>query len=289
MGVIFISEKKIVKICVLKLGAIGSSVLLEYLFDERAERQDIEVRVFSTGAKMFTADYGKELAEMVADQDFDLYIIASPNATVAGPTKARELLREKGKRVIVISDAPTKKIVEDLASKGFGYIIVLADAMIGARREFLDPIEMALFNADVIKVLSITGVFRAIHKEINRVIDAIKEGEEPELPRLVLDKETTVTNYGEFRNPYAKAKAMAAYEIARRVADLTVEGCFKIKEWERYTSIVAAAHEMMRFAAKLADEAREIEKVNDTVIRTPHHPDGTILFKEKLIEKPRRE
>ena len=281
------SEKKVVKICILKLGAIGSSVLLEYLLDERAEREDIEVRVFSTGAKMFASKYGEELANIVADQDFDLYIVASPNATVKGPTKAREVLREKGKRVIVISDAPTKKIVEDLNAKGFGYFIVLGDAMIGARREFLDPVEMALFNADIIKVLAITGVFRALHKEINRVIDELKAGKEPELPKIVLDKETVVTKYGEFKNPYAKAKAMAAYEIARRVADVTVEGCFKVQEWERYTALVAAAHEMMRNAAKLAEEAREIEKANDTVVRTPHHPDGTILYKEKLIEKPK--
>lgn len=282
------SEKKVVKICVLKLGALGSSILLEYLLDERAERQDIEVRVYTTGAKMYAESYGAELAEKVAGEDYDLYIIVSPNATTPGPTKAREILRERGKRVIVISDAPTAKITSELAEKGFGYMIVLADSMIGARREFLDPVEMALFNSDVVKVLSITGAFRALHTEINKVIDAIKRGEEPELPKLVLNKENVV-EYGKFKNPYAKVKAMAAYEVARRVADLTVEGCFKVKEWERYVPLVAAAHEMMRIAAQLADEAREIEKSNDTVVRTPHHPDGTILYKEKLIEKPRRE
>jgi len=72
------------------------------------------------------------------------------------------------------------------------------------------------------------------------------------------------------------------------VADLTVEGCFKVKEWERYTHIVAAAHELMREAARLADEAREMEKQGDTVFRAPHNRKGVLLRKEKLIEKPRK-
>jgi methylenetetrahydromethanopterin dehydrogenase len=279
-------EDKVVKVCVLKLGAIGSSIMLEYLLDERAERQDIEVRVYTTGSKMFSSKYGEELARKALEEDYDLYIVASPNATVKGPTKAREVLREHGKRVIVLSDAPTKKIVEELAEKGFGYIIVTADAMIGARREFLDPIEMALFNSDIIKVLAVSGAFRAIYTEISRVIEDIKRGVEPELPKLVLKKENTV-KYGEFKNPYARVKAMAAFEIARRVADVTTEGCFKVHEKERYIPLVASAHEMMRIAAGLADEARELEKSTDTVVRKPHYDDGTILYKEKLLEKPK--
>jgi methylenetetrahydromethanopterin dehydrogenase len=158
--------------------------------------------------------------------------------------------------------------------------------MIGARREFLDPVEMALFNSDVIRVLAIYGAFRAIYTELSRVIEDIKRGNEPELPRLVLKKENTV-EYGEFKNPYAKVKAMAAFEIARRVADVTGEGCFKVHEKERYIPLVAAAHEMMRMAAKLADEAREMEKSNDSVVRKPHYDDGTILYKERLLEKPK--
>lgn len=43
---------------------------------------------------------------------------------------------------------------------------------------------------------------------------------------------------------------------------------------------------MMRQAARLADEAREIEKSEDTVSRTPHYDDGSVLLKRKLIEKP---
>jgi methylenetetrahydromethanopterin dehydrogenase len=43
---------------------------------------------------------------------------------------------------------------------------------------------------------------------------------------------------------------------------------------------------MMRNAAKLADEAREMEKGGDAVLRSPHHPDGSALKKRKLDEKP---
>ncbi len=279
------SSGKVVKICILKMGCIGCSPLLEYLLDERADRKDIEVRVFGVGAKLFAEEYGKELAEKALKEECDLYIVVSPNATLPGPTKAREMLREKGKNVLIISDAPTKKIVKDLEAKGFGYILALADSMLGARREFLDPEEMAIFNSDIIKVLAITGVYKIIYTEIDKIIESIKKGEKPELPKIIIDKEKAV-GAGQFKNPYAKAKAMAAFEIARRVADLTTEGCFKVKERERYVPIVAAAHEMMRLAAKLAEEAREIEKCNDTLVRTPHNPEGVLLYKEKLMEKP---
>ncbi len=279
-------EVKPISIGVVKMGAIGSAVLIEYLLDERADRKDIEVRVYSTGAKMFSETYGEEVANRALGGDHDLYIVVSPNATLPGPTRAREILLAAGKPVIVISDAPTKKIVGDLEERGFGYIIVLGDSMIGARREFLDPVEMALYNSDIIKVLSITGVFRLLYEEIDKVVEALKKGEKPVLPKIVVDK--WVVERAGFRNPYARAKAMAAYEIARRVADLTTEGCFKVKEREKYTLIVAAAHEAMRVAARLADEAREIEKYGDTLERKPHHSDGTILVKEKLLEKPRR-
>jgi methylenetetrahydromethanopterin dehydrogenase len=81
---------------------------------------------------------------------------------------------------------------------------------------------------------------------------------------------------------------MAAYEISRHVAELNVEGCFRIGEWERYIPIVATGHEMMRVAAKLAEEAREIEKYGDSVLRRPHYDDGTIGEKRMLMTKPVR-
>jgi len=42
---------------------------------------------------------------------------------------------------------------------------------------------------------------------------------------------------------------------------------------------------MMKAAAELCVEAREIEKSNDSVLRTPHHAKQHILIKRKLYEK----
>ena len=274
----------VVKVGFAKVGNIATAPLIEFLLDERADRNDIDVRVVSSGAKM-GVEQAEEVAKKLLEFKPDFAVVTSPNATLPGPKRLRELLAEGGIPVIVVSDAPAKKIVKKLQEAGFGYIIVTADAMIGARREFLDPVEMALFNADLIKVLAVTGVFNIVQVELDRVIDAFKNGEKPTLPRIVIDKDKAV-EAANFSNPYAKAKAMASFEIARRVADLTVEGCFMVKEWERYTLLVAAAHEMMKTAAKLADEARELEKATDNVYRSPHSRAGLILSKRKLIEKP---
>jgi len=258
--------------------------LLEFLLDERADRKDIEVRVVSAGAKM-GPEHCSEVATRMVDVKPHFSIFISPNATLPGPSKGRKILADAGIPTIVISDSPTKKIIKDLEADGFGYLIIEADAMIGARREFLDSVEMALFNSNIIKVLAITGVFNLVFKEIDKVIRAMKNGEEPALPRIVVDKEKA-TAAARFKNPYAKSKAMAAYEISRGVVNLTTESCFIVKEWERYILIAAAAHEMMQYAAKLAEEAREIEKGGDTLLREPHSPDGAIMEKRKLIEKP---
>ncbi|ADC65180.1 Methylenetetrahydromethanopterin dehydrogenase [Ferroglobus placidus DSM 10642] len=270
-----------VKVGILKMGAIGTALLVEYLLDERADREDIEVRVVTSGAKMQPEE--AKIAEKLKEFDPDLVLVVSPNAALPGPKAAREAF--EGKPVIVISDAPAKKAKEEFEQKGFGYILVNADSMIGARREFLDPTEMALFNADVVKVLAATGAFRIVQEEIDKVIEALKKGEKPELPKVVITAERAV-EAAKFSNPYAKAKAMAAYFIAEKVADVDVRGCFIEKDPEKYIPLVAAAHEMMRIAAKLADEAREIEKSNDTVFRNPHARDGKILSKTKLMEKP---
>ena len=62
-----------------------------------------------------------------------------------------------------------------MKEQNLGYILIQADAMIGARREFLDSTEMALFNADVLKVLSITGTLRLVNRVIDEVITQIKD------------------------------------------------------------------------------------------------------------------
>ncbi|MEM4700029.1 MAG: F420-dependent methylenetetrahydromethanopterin dehydrogenase [Candidatus Nezhaarchaeales archaeon] len=278
------SVKPVVKVGIVKLGCVGTAPLLEFLLDERADRADIDVRVVGSGSKM-DPDKAEEVAKKLLDFKPDLAIVVSPNAALPGPTKAREVLKEAGLPVVVISDAPARKALGDLEAKGFGAIIVEADAMIGARREFLDPTEMACFNADIIKILAATGVYNIIVEYLDELINSIKQGKAPELRRVVVDKEAAVAATG-YSNPYARAKVMAAFETARRVADLTTEACFKIQEWERYTPIAAAAHEMLRNAARLADEAREIEKQGDTLERRPHARDGTLMRKVKLMEKP---
>jgi methylenetetrahydromethanopterin dehydrogenase len=122
---------------VVKLGNIGSAPLLDLLFDERADRKNIDVRVFGSGAKMGEIQ-AEEVANLAKDYDkTQLFLVVSPNATLPGPTKSREILAETGKPVIVITDAPGKKIKESLA-ENVGYLIITADPMIGARREFLD-------------------------------------------------------------------------------------------------------------------------------------------------------
>jgi methylenetetrahydromethanopterin dehydrogenase len=275
-----------IKVGFLKLGNIGTAPIVEFLLDERAERKDISTRTVGAGSKI-----GPEEVEDVANKLLEfkpqIAIVLSPNASLPGPTKARQMMAEAGIPTIVISDGPTKKILKQLEDREFGYIVVEGDPMIGARREFLDPVEMAIFNSDIIKVLSVAGALKVVTEEIDKVLDSIKRGERPTLPRVVLDKEKVAEASG-FSNPYAKAKAIAAYEISCRVAALTTEACFVVKEWERYTILAAAGHEAMRIASILADEAREIEKMGDTLLRRPHYDDGTLLYKRKLIEKPRR-
>jgi len=274
---------ELVKIGFVKLGNIGTSRIVDLLLDERADRDDIDVRVLGTGAKM-TPENAADTSRLL-DWDPDVVVITSPNAALPGPKGAREMVKEKGKPCIVISDAPAKKAVDKLKEEGFGYIIIPGDPMIGARREFLDPVEMSLFNADVLSVLSITGVVKLVQEEIDGVIDAIKKGDEVKLPQIIATAERAVER-ANFSNPYAKAKAIAAYSMAEKVAELDVKGCFMMKNPEEYVPVVAAAHELLREAAKLAFEAREIEKQADSLVREPHSRTGEIMKKKKLMEKP---
>jgi len=277
---------QIVKVGVVKAGCIGTLPLIEFLLDERAERTDIDVRVAGSGAKL-GLEQCREVTDRMIKQKPNLMLLIGPAQQTQGPAEARRMLAKAGIPTVVISDGPTKKLVKEFEEAGLGYIIVEADSMIGARREFLDPAEMALYNADVLKVLAVTGVFNVVVKEIDAVIESLKRGEKPNLPRIIVDKEKAIKASG-FKNPYARAKAMAAHEISRHAAELNVEACFKVEEWTKYVPLTAAGHEMMRTAAKLADEAREIEKSGDSVLRKPHHKDGSIGEKRTLIEKPKK-
>ncbi len=274
----------VVKIGVVKCGNIGISPVIELLLDERADRDNLDVRVVASGAKLGPAQC-EEATKKILDFNPQLVIFLSPNAGLPGPGKAREILAGASIPSIIISDAPGKKAVEDIEAKGQGYFILIADSMIGARRPFLDPVEMALFNSNILAVLAITGVLPLVSTEIDKVIEQLDKGEKPTLPRIVVNKKNAISAAG-FTNPYARNKAMAAHELCKAVAGINVEGCFKTKGRENYMPIVGAAHEMMREAMLLADQAREIEKFGNSVLRRPHAPDGKVLSKRDFAEKP---
>jgi len=280
--------KVVVKVGIAKLGNIASGVMAELLLDERADREDIVTFMATSGTKLQPEDIDRVVNNMKAWSP-DFCIVVSPNGVLPGPTQAREALAAAGIPCIVITDDITtkKEQFEALKASKFGYIIMKADSMIGARREFLDPIEMADYNGNLVKVLAITGAFRKMQIELDKVIDQVKagkKGDQLELPKVVMTVDRAVD--GEFTNPYALAKARAAYEIAQQVAGVNVRGCFMVREWEKYIPIVSSAHEMMRQAMQLCEEARELEKGMDAVLRKPHKKDGEIVAKTKLISKP---
>jgi methylenetetrahydromethanopterin dehydrogenase len=284
LSLIKVFPLKKVKVGIFKCGNIGTAPLLELLLDELADREDISVRVITTGAKMLAEEVAETLPKMF-DFNPDFIIFISPNPAVQGPRKAMEILLEKKVPSIFISDAPGKRLKEEFEKQGFGYIIVMGDPLIGARREFLDPTEMAIFNSNIIKVLAITGVYKIIQQEIDRIIQCCKEGLIFELPRLIIDTDTIRDN-SDFKNPYALAKAMAAYELTKKIAEINTKACFMEKERERYIPLVACAHEIAEVASYLAEQAREIEKYSDTLIRRPHSKEGKLKVKERLMDSP---
>jgi methylenetetrahydromethanopterin dehydrogenase len=273
-----------VKVGVFKCGNIGASPLFELLLDELADRQDIKIRTVTTGSKMGVEDVEEALPK-IFEFDPNLLVSISPNPSISGPAKVREKLSESGVPSVVISDAPGKRIKAELEKQGLGYIIITGDPLIGARREFLDPVEMAIFNSNIIKVLAITGVYRIVHQEIDKLIHAIRTGLSPVLPKLIIDV-NNIRDNSDFENPYAKAKAMAAYELAEKIAEINIQACFIEKERDKYIPLVACAHEIAQIAAKLAEEAREIEKYSDTLVRKPHSKDGKPKIKTKLMLPP---
>lgn len=273
----------VVKIGIIRSGNIGTSPVLDLLLDERADRPNIDVRTFGSGAKM-NPEQVEDVVPKVTQFDPDFCVFISPNPGAPGPAKARELLSDMDIPAIIIGDAPGKGKKDEMDEQGLGYIIVMADPMIGAKREWLDPTEMASFNADIIKVLADTGALRLVQETLDGVIEGAAAGK-IELPKLIITAEKAAAAGG-FSNPYAKAKAIAAYEMAGAVAGLDMKGCFMTKGLENFLPLVAAAHEMADCAAKLSAEAREIEKSNDTVLRTPHMKEGNLGSKTELICKP---
>jgi len=278
------TEIQFKKIGIFKCGNIGTSPLLELLLDELADRKDVKVRTVTTGSKMGLEDVEESLPKMF-EFNPDLLVVISPNTALPGPAKAREQISASGKPGIVITDAPGKRVKADLEKQGLGYVIISGDPLIGARKEFLDPTEMAIFNSNISKVLAITGVYRIVQEEIDKAIYALEAGKSPILPKLVIDV-NTIRDNSVLNNPYARAKAMAAYVLAEKVADINALACFVEKESEKYIPLVTCAHEIAQTAARLAEEAREIEKSNDSVMRKPHAKNGRLKNKTRLLLQP---
>ncbi|MGA9098958.1 MAG: F420-dependent methylenetetrahydromethanopterin dehydrogenase [Methanotrichaceae archaeon] len=271
------------KIGIIKMGNIASSLVVDLALDEIAERTEFEMKVLSSGPKMTKkeAEASSELKTWAPQ----LVIIIGPNAATPGQTRAREIY--KGMPTIIISDGPTKKEARDaFAAEGFGYIILPVDPLIGAKREFLDPAEMALFNSDALKVLSICGGVRLVQEELDLAMISIISGS-TKLPQILATPEKCAERMN-FGNPYAHAKAVGALYMAQTVATIDSQACFRLKELVPIALAAAAGHEVMRASARLADEAREIEKAGDSVSRRPHARSGEIMKKTKLFDKPEK-
>src|SRR5665647_1436544 len=147
----------VVKVGIAKLGNIASGVMAELLLDERADREDMQTFMATSGTKLEVADVDRVVSTLKAWGP-DFCIVVSPNGVLAGTTGAREQLAAAGIPVVVITDdVTTKKEWEGVKASKFGYIIMKADSMIGARREFLDPVEMSDYNGNLVKVLALTG------------------------------------------------------------------------------------------------------------------------------------
>jgi len=277
-------QRQPVKAGIFKCGVIATSPLLELLLDELADRKDLTVRTVTVGSKMGLEEVEDALPKIL-EFNSDIFVMISPNTALPGPAKARETFARSGKPCIVITDAPGKRAKGDLEKQGLGYIIITGDPLVGARKEFLDPTEMALFNSNICKVLAATGIYRIVQQEIDKIIYAIEAGQTPTLPNLIIDLATLREN-AVFSNPYAKAKAMAAYVLSEKVAEINTQACFMEKEREKYILLVTCAHEIAQAAARLAEDAREIEKYNDSLVRQPQAKDGKRKSKTKLLFEP---
>ena len=174
------------KIGFVKLGNIATSTAIDLSLDEIAERSDIEFKIVSFGPKM-TKKEGEAAAELLAWAP-QLVVISSPNAATAGPTTAREQFQGHCPQSSSLT-VPAKKESRDLlAADGFGYIILPMDPLIGAKREFLDPAEMALFNSDALKVLAACGAIRLVQEELDKAMASVIAGE-PKLPAILATPE----------------------------------------------------------------------------------------------------
>lgn len=258
--------------------------MVDLLLDETAARNDLEITVVGSGPKMTSQDT-ERIARLVPSLEPQIVVVCGPNIGSPGMVSLRKALGGLAVPRIIISDGPSKRVKQELEKEGFGYLIMDADPLIGARREFLDPTEMAIFNADVIKVLAVVGSFRFVQEELDKAIEAVKKGE-AYLPRAEVSDSSSLPKAG-FSNPYARSKAAVAFGLSEAAAQMNYRACFVEKDMKKYIRLAASAHEAVRTAARMADEARELEKGTDSVMRTPHSKSGKILKKRALLDKPK--
>lgn len=272
----------VVKITFVKLGNITLTTLLDIMLDERASRTDIEVTVFSSSTKLKESD-AERLLPLIDQVEKDLVVLISPNANLPGPQQLINKLHGSAP-LIVVSDAAKKEIREEWKEKGIGYLIVPFDPMIGAKKDFLDPAEMGIFNGQIITIFSITGVFTYLTKELDKVINMIKAGEEPKLPYKYLSTTTVVGDYP-FSNDYSKPKAIACLETLKQVGKINTNALYSEQDREKALLLLAAAHEMVDQAATMALEIRELEKATNHLVKQPHSKEGDTLHKVHFFDE----
>ena len=96
------------KLAVAKFGCIGAAPLLDTIMDERASRKDLEVRAFTSGAKL-DPDSCNTIVQQTINYLPDLILIVSQNAALPGPTAARESLSEANIRTTSNCACASKK------------------------------------------------------------------------------------------------------------------------------------------------------------------------------------
>ena len=88
----------VVKIGILKIGNIGTSAIIDLILDERADREDIDVRTLSSGAKMGKKQI-EDILPKIYEFDPDLLIFISPNPNAKQPRIAREFFNKIEERI----------------------------------------------------------------------------------------------------------------------------------------------------------------------------------------------
>ena len=89
-----------VRIGVLKIGCLGIGLVTEYIIDERAKREDVEVFVIGTGSKMSMSQCLNAATEL-EKQRLDVVLIVSPNPGGEGPRSAIEFLGKSSVPAII--------------------------------------------------------------------------------------------------------------------------------------------------------------------------------------------